>query len=287
MLCENCDAPVSGEYCSSCGQAVASIDVPVVDFARDVAGEALGFDSRLRLTIGPLFLKPGLVPLEYMTGMRARFIPPIRLYLLASFVMFLVLSFSPVTVDGVLVNGESLTAAAATELDSAAPAMDSALGGATEAEVTPDDGAESDFGQRMSDGFQRVSADPETFSMILRGRIAQSMFFLLPGFALLLKLAYRKRLYVHHVVFALYYHSAVFMTVTLIGFPDAIGLPQVGAILAVLLAGIPVYLLLAMKRFYGEGWLRTIVKCSVVSLVYAVAGGTTMSLLLMWSILTM
>ena len=33
----------------------------------------------------PLFFRPGLVPRDYVAGHRARFVPPFRLYLLASF----------------------------------------------------------------------------------------------------------------------------------------------------------------------------------------------------------
>ena len=179
-LCENCDAPVSGEYCAKCGQAVAGIDIPVGDFARDLASEALGLDSRVRLTILPLFLKPGQVPREFVMGQRARFVPPIRLYLLASFVMFLVLSFSPITVDNVSIDGQPVTIGdladsvvsqitAATDSTRPQPPEGDTPEGALE---RADEEPFSDrLEQRFSDGFQRITSDMDAFSRLFMGRM--------------------------------------------------------------------------------------------------------------------
>ena len=90
--CENCTAPLDGGYCSACGQSAVDYNVPVGDFAREMAAETFGLDARLRSTLKALFFKPGAVPLDYVAGRRARFVPPIRLYLFASFAMFLLLS---------------------------------------------------------------------------------------------------------------------------------------------------------------------------------------------------
>jgi Protein of unknown function (DUF3667) len=271
-LCENCDEAVVGEYCTRCGQAIAGLDIPVGDFARDFASEALGLDSRVRLTLAPLFLDPGRVPLDFVMGQRARFVPPIRLYLLASFMMFLILSFSPIEVK------EVVTATALADSVSAELAPTPASPGAN--------GFGSRLEQRFVAGFEAISTDVEGFSKLFMSRLAQSMFFLLPAFALLLKLAYRKRFYVHHVIFALYEHSVVFLLVAALALPAVMGVPSVSEWLDVLLLTVPIHLVVAMHRFYGESWIRTTAKSVAVLVAYTMVGATTIMLLFVVSLLT-
>ncbi len=77
----------------------------MTEFAREFANEAFSLDSRLRLTLKPLFFEPGAVPRDYVAGHRARFVPPIRLFVFASFAMFVTMSLaSRVTIDNVTVN---------------------------------------------------------------------------------------------------------------------------------------------------------------------------------------
>jgi len=67
---------MQGDFCSQCGQSATDYNVPVTEFAREFANEAFSLDSRLRLTLKPLFFEPGAVPRDYVAGHRARFVPP-------------------------------------------------------------------------------------------------------------------------------------------------------------------------------------------------------------------
>ena len=86
-----------------------------------------------------------------------------------------------------------------------------------------------------------------------------------PMFALLLKLLYvrRRRYYVEHFVFGLLTHAFSFLllTVTLL-MPDVFD--------AALLLWTVVYFYVAMKRFYGQGWLKTLAKYAILSAVYGI-----------------
>jgi hypothetical protein len=223
---------------------------------------------------------PGLVAREYVEGHRARFVPPVRLYLLASFAMFLVLSQAGLDVNNVVVDGEPV-------LDSMGAVVTTVpeelgVGDEADAERT----LQGVFFERIGQGFERLSADQEGFSRLFFNRLAQGMFFLLPAFALLLKIAYRRRLYVHHAVFALYLHSFAFIIVAASALPDAVGMSTIGRWTPVILLVIPVHLLIAMTRFYNESWLRTILKCAAVSWAYASISIVTVAALLVASLLT-
>ncbi len=94
----------------------------------------------------------------------------------------------------------------------------------------------------------------------------QMIFLLLPVFALLLKLLYvrRKRFYAEHFVFALHVHAFTFLVFIPI---FAIGN---WLLTAFLLLGLMLYYWLAMKRVYGQGWLRTTLKYWILNNAYLV-----------------
>jgi hypothetical protein len=91
------------------------------------------------------------------------------------------------------------------------------------------------------------------------------VFILLPIFALLLKLLYvrRSRFYAEHFVFALHMHAFVFVMFTIMFL-----LPWEQLDLLLLL-WIIAYLWLALKRVYGQGWIRTTLKWWTLGWMYA------------------
>src|SRR5687767_329412 len=94
-VCLNCGAPLSGVFCSRCGQR----DIPpypsVRELAVDVVTEFSGWDGRLALTLRELVRRPGMLTREFLEGRRARYISPLRLYLVSSLVYFLLAAAAP------------------------------------------------------------------------------------------------------------------------------------------------------------------------------------------------
>jgi hypothetical protein len=110
--------------------------------------------------------------------------------------------------------------------------------------------------------------------------LPQTMFILIPAFALLLKLVYlfQRRLYMEHLIVALHGHAFVFLTV-LLGMPLVLLrgwlLPHAAwtatpleLLCWALLLWVPVYLLIMQKRVYRQGWLMTVVKYLLVGWCY-------------------
>jgi hypothetical protein len=89
-------------------------------------------------------------------------------------------------------------------------------------------------------------------------------FVLVPAFAGMLKLLQfrRKRVYAEHFVFALHFHafSVLLATGALIVARSWFTWLAAGAVL--------LYLLLGMRRFYAESWLRTSTKFVVLAAMY-------------------
>ena len=94
------------------------------------------------------------------------------------------------------------------------------------------------------------------------------LFFLLPVFALLLKLLYVRRNYFYseHLVFSIYYYNFFYFAgsiMMLVGLVDALGW-----LVALIGWGIYVYLLFSMKRMYKQGWGKTIAKFLILSFLF-------------------
>lgn len=94
------------------------------------------------------------------------------------------------------------------------------------------------------------------------------LFFLLPLFALILKLLYfNKGQYAHHLVFSFYYFSFVFAIFSIYTFLN-LNWNVWGWLNSVLIWSLFIYLLLAMKRFYGQGKLLTFFKFGVLNFTF-------------------
>ena len=102
--------------------------------------------------------------------------------------------------------------------------------------------------------------------------MARSMFLLLPAFALILKMLYPSRLYVQHLLFAIYQHAFAFMVSGVASLPEAIGLGGVGTWVDLIMLWLPVYLFLSMRRFYGGGRVGTFLRWLVLTVLYGVLG---------------
>ena len=92
--CSNCnhDLHIDALFCSNCGQSVKHFHRPFSTVVADVLHEALDTDGRFLLTLKTLLLAPGRLSLDYNNGKRARYTPPLRLYLVISVIFFLILS---------------------------------------------------------------------------------------------------------------------------------------------------------------------------------------------------
>ena len=82
--CLNCGAPLAGPFCHACGQRDQPIDLPAREIARGALGDVFAWDGRFWATVRLLLRQPGFLSAEWADGRRARYIPPLRLYVIAT-----------------------------------------------------------------------------------------------------------------------------------------------------------------------------------------------------------
>jgi len=83
--CVSCDAPLSGPYCSRCGERVLEPEALTLRHfvVHTVVHELLHVEGKLWQTLRLLFVRPGQLSLEYAAGRRRPYVNPFRLLLIA------------------------------------------------------------------------------------------------------------------------------------------------------------------------------------------------------------
>jgi hypothetical protein len=291
--CPNCGSSQIAEYCAHCGQQVADVRMSVGRLFRDVLEDQFSLNSTLPRTLYSLFFKPGHLTREYFDLRIARYIPPFRLYLISTLLFFVLASF--------------LTSRASFRMDvEAQAAADSIRAEQARRSQQRDTSGLQVRTQRRSNGrfgIQVTSADSvnwldsvsvnlgnERLNQMMRAKlntlgrfppseamrrlavsslqqVPKIMFLMLPVYALLLKILYffKKRYYVEHFVFALHVHAFMFLL-----FFVAMVLKKLDVVQALLFAVVPIYMLIAMKRVYQQGWIMTTMKWAVLGVGYMV-----------------
>lgn len=268
--CPNCGDTSPGKYCPECGQARRTRLVSLREMAVDFLDDQMSLNSRLPHTLFSLLLRPGYLTEEYLRGRIASYIRPLRLYLGASVVFFLLLSFAEGRWLQVGATTDARGAALAAGTDSLVSALRADLGSAG-AGLPEADGSWVDridvrtpvpaldqLVEQKRAHFRRMTPGEAVRELAkeFQERIPTMMFLLLPVFALLLKVLYarRSRLYVEHFVFALHLHAFAFAAFTVML------LARNGAVSSVLTLWVMLYTFLSMRRVYGQSALKTGVK---------------------------
>lgn len=108
-FCSNCGTKLRGRICHSCGQDSDSFHRPIWSLLWEVLDGLGGADGRLWRTVPALMFRPGYLTKQYLEGVRARYVQPFRLYLLASVLFFLLSGLSSLDWSSVTRDAEQLS----------------------------------------------------------------------------------------------------------------------------------------------------------------------------------
>jgi len=245
-----------------------------------VIEDQLSINATLPRTLRALLFHPGLLSSEYLDGRIQRYVPPFRLYLAASVVFFLLLSFLASGGSNFIVHVNTPVADSTRTLRELIEREDTIQTPAErERALKPfrtgwtrlDSMGNQGLGQLLDLPPQQAA---RTLTKGMLQRAPTAAFLMLPCFALLLQLLYfrRRRYYVEHFVFALHTHAFLFVlfTVMLLG----ARLPWIGP---PLLLWLVIYNYLALRKYYGGGRVVTLVRYGVLGLLYMVVFGAGMT----------
>ncbi len=243
--CRNCGASAGGKYCPECGQDTAPHPPTAREFLHEFAAHYVAVEGSLWITLRKLVV-PGALTLEYFAGRKRRYVHPLRLYLTASVVFFLVAKvFLPSSDAQTAVEGKTVSRGVG---------------------VFQCDAGDT-FCEHVRDRFrERFGAKSRTQAVDyvmerLVSLFPYAMFVLLPVFAMLTRAVYWNRPYNYgeHLVFALHVHAFAF-------FVGALVAPFRMPILWTVPAA--VYLSAAMGKVFGGRRWPSILRAVFVFVTY-------------------
>ncbi len=90
--CTDCGEPVSGKFCSNCGQPT-HVHRSLLHLGEEVLHGVMHFDTRAWRTLPLLVFNAGRLTREWVQGRRTRYVSPLAMFLFTVFLMFFILSF--------------------------------------------------------------------------------------------------------------------------------------------------------------------------------------------------
>jgi hypothetical protein len=248
------------------------------EFAHEAASEFLHWDGKLAATFRLLFTKPGELTREYLSGRRARYLSPLRLYLTCSVLFFALKALAPeppivvrtgATQRGVVMIQEDTVGATLEAVDKM-----------THSRSSTDRVAGRVLGKALRHGDQTAAS--------MRQSIPNVMFVLVPIFAGLVALVFRSRRmrYPQHLAFALHTHAFLFLALILTLTPRVMRNAALEAIaVGVSFLAIACYMVLAVRRVYGGSTWSAILRSGAVAATYFAA--FTLAMLLTFTLVAL
>jgi len=248
--CPSCSIELQGKFCHKCGEKeFHTHDLSVRHFAAHALHEITHLDTKVFATVRNLFFRPGFLTAEYIAGRRARYMQPLSLFLLSVALLLFADSIHPLSVY----NMQWLM--------------------------------QQDKNRKMDAAWEKLAAKKhQTKEMIIEKvqerihRVVTAVqFFNVVGMALILRLMYRRRYFVEHLVMALHFLAFVELCVVLswpvhsvIG--DTGARSQIFSLLKIIL--FISYLFFAFRRVYqqraGVTFTKAVVTFVCVQLVLIV-----------------
>ena len=267
-------------------------------FARIATEDLTHADSRVWRTLGALLARPGLLTREFLAGRRARYLPPVRLYLVVSVVFFLWMAFHSGNSQTAIISfDDAAPRAAAASPAAAPPATVPSRHVSVKAGATPEDCEgvlyEGPWAGRIAPFIRQtcekmVKDNGRSLSASLVHNLAHAMFVFLPVLAAAMMLFYwrPRRYYVQHLLFLVHNHAFVFVFVML-AWVLTVLLPPIAPLIGIAATLYLIwYVYRAMRMVYAQGRGRTIAKLLVMSFLYLICAGLMLLITLAYSAIT-
>jgi hypothetical protein len=270
--CLNCGAIVAGRFCQRCGQRHDPHVHTVRHFLREATEDLTHADSRVWSTLFALLFKPGFLTREFFAGKRARYLPPVRLYLVVSVLMFLMVSLT--SKDVKVLQFDS------TDTSKAPRCKTLVYNGPAAQWLLP----------RLRAGCERTVADNgHAAGEAFLHNIPRMMFVFLPLIAFFMMLLYwrPRRYYVEHLLFYIHNHAFVFLAGTLAILAGMLPFAWPTIFSIAFWIYLFWYFYKSMRAFYGQSRKLTIAKLAVMGCVYTVLATFMVGIVGFFSVLTL
>ena len=266
-VCPNCQTSFDKnyKYCPECGQENKELKLDLKYFLAEWMSAVFNLDSKIFRTLKLLFLKPGKLTAEFISGRRNSYIQPVRLYLVGSFIFF--------TISALV---DNITSPSGTQADN-----EPIISINTEDSIQAPGGTDAIFSIEEKDTsfLEKITLEKTKKLNSKHGLndlkekftnfIPIGMFFFIPLTAWLLFILFRrKKYYVEHLVFVLHFQTLIYLVFTIMGIAEILYSGDKALNLyGVVFIGL---VLIWIRKYYDLGWGKTIWKTFLFLLMYSV-----------------
>lgn len=275
-ICPNCEQSLdeAWEFCPGCGQSVYEVPGTLKYMFKEISGSLYSFDSKFFQTVGNLFVRPGMVASEYISGKMMRYVPPFKIFIFTSIVFFLIVSF------------RSCSSREKEQSDTSADAQ--IFYNSTEM-VTADLALIKEYNRHQLDSFIVSYGDEANFFnrniVLTMAKISENgtsafvdeiianaalgMFLLMPLSAYILYLFYRKKrkYYFDHLIAAVYLHTAIFILFIV---NQILSMITGFELILFILFLFYIYFIWSLRNFYASQWKTAIGRSIPIVLIYGI-----------------
>ena len=250
-LCRNCDTVLQGPWCHACGQSGHDFHRYAHHLIAETVESVFHADGRLWRTLRRLAADPARLTRDYITGHRAPQIPPLRLYLVVTFVLFLVGGWTGGVVDSPHLPTNDADRAELARVEASVQSAHINFG------LSPDRNRAVEDWLRVHAG--RAIAHPDALLAAMGERGENFAFLMLPIVALVMAVLFafdRRFVLFDHLIFSM--HSLAFLGL-LISLSLAVR-PWLGGRESFLMLAFPVHLFAHMRGVYGTSVFGTLIR---------------------------
>lgn len=238
--CPACAASLHGRWCHACGQDTHSRPRPLRELVAEAFSETSPLDTQVARTLGAMAARPARLLNAYRRGAGGRYASPVKVFVVVTALFLGVLNLTDVVIYQYVrqpIPGQTVTAwsdpdgatvhvRGATEADlwmqrrvdtPIHPDIPAAMRRAAEAETDPAERANLIYEIQ-------VDREQAIISRNLAAWLPNAIWLLAPLHALLLwRLFGRRRLFMEHMVFALWAHATAFLLLMLLALVNRFG----------------------------------------------------------------
>lgn len=292
--CENCGYPnVTMSYCPKCGQKNVETRQTFPHLVGHFAEDLTHYDTAFWKTVKHLLFRPGRLTTIYLEGKRQEYVPPVKLYIFISFVVFLllgILSSSDIgrdknDVNTISIGGETINFTSSNPKDIDSLALEdgrivTSIKQLDSLRALPDNnrvGFREYWNLKAFFQAKEKNVTKGQSAEIFIHMLPKILFIFMPFFGLLLWLFHGKKrwYFFDHAIFTLHNFSFLLLFLTILYSIDRIlGIFSDNDIVmwVILMLGIYmplsiVYLFKAHKKMYGESAWVSILKSTVIFVI--------------------
>jgi len=265
--CLNCGTEVTNKFCPACGQENIEIHENFFQLIREYLSDYFNYDSKILRSLVPLVTKPGFLTKEYWEGRRTNYIHPLKIFFYVTVIFALATGYLHEKYGPRM--RESISG------DPDLKKMDSAY----LAKLKPTDSVYltsekksilvKDVTKEKFDNQRKVNKLISAIDFIFIN-LKYVTFFLLPVYALIFKLFFRRRrkYYVDHIIFTI--HLQTFFYCLFCVWASVMYLSPFTGIGTVAFMSVAGYMAISLRYIYGLKWWRTILNSLSITFILTI-----------------